>query len=238
MRPLRQTSGRLSPVRLYRILGFAVQRPYPCQISHLAVPYFCTVLIAPFGSWDMRIGYARVSATHQNLDRQLAMLKAADCKRVFKEKRSGREGVRRPELEKAIAALGPNDVLILAEWDRATRSMLDGIRIIERVAARGALLKALDRQWLDLTTPLGKGILAFLSALAEDERARILARANGGRASAKKRGVKFGPKPKLAAHQQREAVRMVRAGQSLREVAHHYHVGHSTIVRVLERLNS
>ena len=144
-------------------------------------------------------------------------------------------GIKRPELEKAIEALGPGDVLVLAEWDRTTRSMLDGIRIIERVAARGATFKALDRQWLDLTTPLGKGILAFLSALAEDERGRILARANGGRAAAKKRGVKFGPKPKLAAHQQREAVRMVREGQSLRAVAHHYHVGHSTIVRALER---
>ena len=66
------------------------------------------------------------------------------------------------------------------------------------VSAKGAMLKALDRQWLDLTTPLGKGILAFLSALAEDERARILARATGGRAEARKRGVKFGPKPKLA----------------------------------------
>ena len=31
------------------------------------------------------------------------------------------------------------------------------------------------------------------------------------------------------------AVRMVREGQSLRAVAHHYHVGHSTIVRALER---
>jgi DNA invertase Pin-like site-specific DNA recombinase len=127
-----------------------------------------------------RDGYARVSATHQNLDRQLSLLKAAACKRVFREKLSGREGMKRPELEKAIEALGPGDVLVLAEWNRATRSMLDGIRIIERVAARGATFKALDRQWLDLTTPLGKGILAFLSALAEDERARILARANGG----------------------------------------------------------
>ena len=86
--------------------------------------------------------------------------------------------------------------------------MLDGIRIIGRVAARGAAFKALDRQRLDLTTPLGKGILAFLSTLAEDERSRILARA--GSAAAKKRGVKFGPKPRLAAHQQREAVRTVR----------------------------
>jgi DNA invertase Pin-like site-specific DNA recombinase len=184
----------------------------------------------------MLIGYARVSANHQNIDRQLAILKAAGCKRIFKEKQSGREGVKRPALDKAINALERNDVLVLAEWDRATRSMLDGIRIIERVAARGALLKALDRQWLNLTTPLGKGILAFLSALAEDERARILARANGGRAAARKRGVRFGPKPKLAAHQEREAVRMIREeGHSLRAVGHHYHVGHSTIVRALER---
>jgi DNA invertase Pin-like site-specific DNA recombinase len=87
---------------------------------------------------------------------------------------------------------------------------------------------------LDLTTPLGKGILAFLSAPAEDERGRILARASGGRAAAKKRAIKFGRKPKLAAHQRREAIRMVREGQSLRAVAHHYHVGHSTIVRALE----
>ena len=187
----------------------------------------------------MLIGYARVSATHQDLDRQLALLKAARCRKIFKEKLSGREGVKRPQLEKAIEALGPGDVLVLAEWDRATRSMMDGIRIIERVAARKASLKALDRQWLDLTTPLGKGILAFLSALAEDERARILARANGGRAAARKRGVRFGPKPKLAAHQAREVARMVHVeGLSLRAVAHHYHVGHSTIVRALERAGS
>jgi DNA invertase Pin-like site-specific DNA recombinase len=90
-----------------------------------------------------------------------------------------------------------------------------------------------------VATPLGKGILALLSALAEDERARILARANGGRAAARKRGVEFGPKPKLAPHQECEAVRMAcQDRQSLRAVARHYHVGHSTIVRALERASS
>ena len=101
------------------------------------------------------------------------------------------------------------------------------------------MIRVLDKPHLDLTTPIGRGFIAFLSAMAEDERERILKRANGGRAAAKKRGVKFGPKAKLAAHQAREAARMVREdGQSLRAVAHHYHVGHSTIVRALERVGS
>ena len=52
----------------------------------------------------MLIGYARVSAAHQNLDRQLAILKAEGCGRIFKEKLSGREGVKRPQLDKAIEA--------------------------------------------------------------------------------------------------------------------------------------
>src|SRR5262249_15487309 len=99
----------------------------------------------------------------------------------------------------------------------------------------GATFKALDRKWLDLTTPIGRGILAFLSSLAEDERARILARANGGRAAAQKRGGKFRPKPKQV-HQARAAPPMVREeGKSLREAAHPYQAGHSTILRARGR---
>jgi len=56
--------------------------------------------------------------------------------------------------------------------------MMDGITIVQRVAERGATVKVLDKPSLDLTTPMGKGILAFLSALAEDERERITRRAN------------------------------------------------------------
>jgi len=56
------------------------------------------------------------------------------------------------------------------------------------VHKRGASVKALDRDYLDL-------ILAFLSALAEDERHRILKRANEGRTAAKAKGTRFGRKP-------------------------------------------
>ena len=79
----------------------------------------------------MLIGYARVSTQNQNLDRQLGALRAARCKQVFTEKATGRTVKGRPELEKAIDALGAGDVFVLAEWDRATRSMIDGITIMQ-----------------------------------------------------------------------------------------------------------
>jgi DNA invertase Pin-like site-specific DNA recombinase len=82
----------------------------------------------------------------------------------------------RPELERAIDELGANDVLVLA-----TRSMMDGITIMQRVHARGAAIKVLDKPHLDLTTKIGQGFLAFLSALAEDERERSHKRASDGR---------------------------------------------------------
>jgi DNA invertase Pin-like site-specific DNA recombinase len=179
-----------------------------------------------------KIGYARVSAPHQNLDRQIAALRSHGCIRIFREKASGKYVKNRPQLEKAIDELGTGDVLVLAEWDRATRSMLDGVHIIERIHDRGALLKVLDKPHLDLTTPIGRGFIAFLSALAEDERHRIVKRANDGRKAAKARGAKFGRKPKLNEQQRKEAVKRLRHGESARAVARTYNVHHATVSRL------
>lgn len=183
----------------------------------------------------MKIGYARVSTRSQNLDRQIGALNAEGVERIFREKATAKTIKGRPQLEKAIDALGTGDVFVIAEWDRATRSMMDGITIIQRVADRGATVKVLDKPWLDLTTPMGKGILAFLSALAEDERERITSRANEGRAAAKSNGIKFGPKPKLSEHQQRVALERLSAGESCRAIAKDMGVSHTTISRLTIR---
>ena len=79
-----------------------------CTGYGLVVPYFCTLSCSLRSI--MNIGYARVSANHQNLDRQLALLKSAGCKQIFKQKQSGQEGIKRPQLKKAIDALSPSDV--------------------------------------------------------------------------------------------------------------------------------
>ena len=181
----------------------------------------------------MLIGYARVSTQTQNLDRQIGALKGAGAECIFREKATAKTAKGRPQLEKAIDALGGDDVLVIAEWDRATRSMMDGITIFQRVADRGATVRVLDKPWLDLTTPMGKGILAFLSALAEDERERITRRANAGRAAAKARGVKFGPKPKLTEHQIDLARMRLSEGESCRKVGKDMGVAHTTISRLI-----
>lgn len=180
----------------------------------------------------MLIGYARVSTIHQNLDRQIAALGEAGCEKIFSDKASGKSLHARPQLEKAIEALSKDDVLVVSEWDRATRSMLDGITIIQRIASKGALLKALDKNYLDLTTPLGRGVLSLLSAIAEDERERIVRRAADGRIQAKKNGVKFGPKFKITDEQREHALQMMAEGKSQRFIAQITGVSPSTICRL------
>jgi DNA invertase Pin-like site-specific DNA recombinase len=180
-----------------------------------------------------KIGYARVSTSTQNLDHQINALRAERCHAVYREKVSGKAIKGRPQLEKAIDALGTGDVLVVAEWDRATRSMMDGVHLIERIHARGAMIKVLDKPHLDLTTPIGRGFIALLSALAEDERQRIVKRANDGRAAARERGVHLGRKPKLTELQRRVARERVAKGESARSIAKEWSVVHTTVARAI-----
>lgn len=175
----------------------------------------------------MIVGYARVSTQAQNLDRQIGALNGAGGDRICREKATAKTVKGRPQLERAIDALGTGDVFVIAEWDRATRSILDGITIIQRVADRGATANVLGKPWLDLGNPMGKGIWAFLYALAEDERERITLRANEGMAAAKERGVKFGPRPKLTAHQKIVVLERIAAGDSCRAIAKDMGVAHN-----------
>jgi DNA invertase Pin-like site-specific DNA recombinase len=84
------------------------------------------------------------------------------------------------------------------------------------------------------TTPLGRGFIAFLSAMAEDERERITKRAHEGRAAARGRGVHMGRTPKLDAYQRAEALKRLAAGESCRAVARSYRVRHATISRLAD----
>jgi DNA invertase Pin-like site-specific DNA recombinase len=67
---------------------------------------------------------------------------------------------------------------------------------------------------------------------AKLERRRILERTARGRADAKEKGIKFGRKPTLTPHQQKEARARLDAGETQRSVARSYNVSQSTISRL------
>jgi DNA invertase Pin-like site-specific DNA recombinase len=118
------------------------------------------------------IGYARVSTQQQDLARQTKALKRLGCVVIYSDKASGKSMAGRPQLARALDDLDTGDELVIAEWDRATRSMWDGLQIIKQVIDAGASIRVLDRSYIDLTTPMGRGFMAMLSAMG---RGRTLA---------------------------------------------------------------
>src|SRR6516164_254497 len=80
---------------------------------------------------------------------------------------------------------------------------------------------------IDTTSPHGKLILAVLGALAEFERAMILARTSEGRRRAQDRGVRFGRKPKLTPHQIAEALARKANGEALTDIGRSFNVSHA-----------
>jgi DNA invertase Pin-like site-specific DNA recombinase len=134
--------------------------------------------------------YSVQIAGDKMLDRQIAALRSEAAQKFFARRCLGRTLQTVLSSKRAIDELGTGDVLVVAEWDRVTRSMMDGVHLIERINKRGAPIKVLDKPHLDLTTPIGRGFIAFLSALAKDERQRIVKRANDGRRAARARGAR------------------------------------------------
>ena len=174
------------------------------------------------------IGYARVSTDGQTLDAQHAALKAVGAEKVFAEKVSGAKTDRR-QLQRAIEALGAGDVLLVTRLDRLARSTRDLLNVLATVSEKGAGFRSIADAWADTTTAHGRLMLTVLGGLAEFERELIRARTDEGRKRAMSRGVRFGRRPKLTAHQIQEARARRAAGEPLEEIGqrvafHHFEV--------------
>jgi DNA invertase Pin-like site-specific DNA recombinase len=179
----------------------------------------------------MIYGYARVSTDGQTLDTQREALTQAGAGRVFAEKISGARSDR-AQLQRALTALEPGDVLLVTKLDRLARSTRDLLNTLATIAEKGAGFKSLGDPWADTTTPHGKLMVTILGGLAEFERHLILARTNEGRVRAKANGIKFGRKPKLTKYQRDEALARKANGESLTDIGKTYGVSHMTISRL------
>lgn len=97
----------------------------------------------------MLIGYARVSTEEQSLDRQIdALVKyGVDERNIYKEKITGTKRDRE-QLNKMINELKENDVVIVADLTRISRSTKDLLEIVEKIKDKGANIKSIKDTWI------------------------------------------------------------------------------------------
>jgi DNA invertase Pin-like site-specific DNA recombinase len=178
----------------------------------------------------MRIGYARVLTTDQNLDLQHEALKAAGCEHIFSDE--SLSGTARPGLDRALAALSLGDTLIVWKIDRVGRSLAHLVQLIADLGAKGIAFRSLSDP-IDTGGAGGRPVLQMMSALAEFDRSLIVERAQAGMLAARRRGQKLGRKPSVTPEQIAMARRMIDNGESPRVVARSLKIGKSTLYRHL-----
>ena len=179
----------------------------------------------------MIYGYTRVSTAAQDESGQVAQLKAAGCEKLFREKIAG-TNPDQPALKALMKRLAPGDVEITIAVDRLSHDTTDLLVIDRDIQRARAGIRSLAEPFLDTTSDFAEIIFAILDVAAKLERHRILERITRGRADAKANGFKFGRKPILTPHQQKEARARVDAGETQRSVARSYNVSQSTISRL------
>ncbi len=140
----------------------------------------------------MKIGYARVSSSSQDLELQKQSLSAAGCQKIYSESISGKDN-NRDQLNLMLADLRSGDIVVVYKIDRITRSLKGLIDIIELLNTKSVNLISLDSgDKVDTTSPMGKAFFQIAGVFAELERSMINARTKAGIEKAKADGVKFG----------------------------------------------
>ena len=139
----------------------------------------------------MKIGYARVSSTEQNLDVQIQYLEKLGCEKIFKEKISAKSSDR-PQLLSMIEFARDGDTIHVMKTDRLARSTIDALKIADTLNNKKVGLLLHDLGDIDINSDIGRVIYTTISAFAEMERKRIAQRCSEGRAVAKEKGVHLG----------------------------------------------
>ena len=171
-----------------------------------------------------KIGYARVSTTDQNLDRQLEQLKHVD--RLFQEAVSG-VSKDRPQLKAMLDYIREGDIVVVTELERLGRNNQELTEVMNQIQTKGATLEVLNLPTLrgieddNLRRLLNNLILELYKYQAQAERERIKERQAQGIAIAKIQGKYQGRKALFTEDDSRlkHAFELYLSGMSDKDVA-------------------
>ena len=115
-----------------------------------------------------RVGYARVSTIDQDLDIQVARLKAAGCEILRSETGSGASRTGRTELETIMQFLRADDELVVLRLDRLGRSTRDVLNLVHELDQKGASLRVLEPE-VTTAGSMGRMVITILGMVADME---------------------------------------------------------------------
>jgi DNA invertase Pin-like site-specific DNA recombinase len=182
--------------------------------------------------------YIRVSRTDQDPSLQLdetARLIAArgwDLVDTYTDHGISGSRDRRPELDRMLkdAKAGRFNTVLVWRSDRLFRSLRHMVVTIEELAALGIDFVSVTEPF-DTTTPHGRLLLHLVSAFAEFERQVLIERTKAGLDAARRRGKRIG-RPRVFVDVC-GALRLLKRGLTVREIANRMHVGYGTLHRAL-----
>lgn len=183
----------------------------------------------------MKIGYARVSTTEQNLDLQESALRNDGVTHIFTDKGISGATQDRPGLNEALHTLQRDDVLVVWKVDRLGRSVAHLAVLLDKFGKDGIGFKSLT-EGIDTTTLMGRAIYQISAVFAELERGHISERTRAGMDAARRAGKNMGRPIKLTRQQVVHARDQIAAGQSKGYIAGLLAVNIKTLNLALGRL--
>lgn len=185
------------------------------------------------------VGYARVSSVDQDTARQLEALNELGIHRLFEDKASGKD-MNRPSLEEAMKYVRSGDTLAVHSLDRLARNLVDLLRIVDELTARGVTVRFLKENLTFSNSDsnhTSKLMLQMLGAFAQFERSLIRERQREGIAIAKLAGAFKGRKQAL----NEEQVKQLRSldssnhGKNRTALAKQFGISRNSLYRYLDR---
>lgn len=189
-----------------------------------------------------KIGYARISASDQNMGRQLEQLKHVD--KLFQEAISG-ASKDRPQLQAMLEYIREGDIVVVTELERLGRNNKELTEVMNEIQIKGATLEVLNLPTLrgieddNLRRLLNNLILELYKYQAQAERERIKERQAQGIVIAKNQGKYRGRKSLFAKDDSRlqHAFELYLSGMSDKDVSGLTGINERTFRRYREKWN-
>lgn len=185
----------------------------------------------------MELGYARVSTTHQDLERQLDALgrHGIPDERIYADKKTGAT-IDRPGFTELLRYTRDGDTIVATNLDRLGRNLRECLNIVHDLREQGIGIKTLkDPIPIDATdnSPMAELAVALLALFAHMERVFMRERAAHAREVAQAKGKLPGRPRKLDTNQLAAARAALDAGQPVDQVAAAFGVSRATLYRNL-----